>query len=209
MSHIIRTEKPSALPLLGAGLVWPVLALVLPIYTLWGVAVTALASVGVYAVLKKQCPPQVEETTVPFATGVGDVDEMLEGMEKQLNRLRELNEALPEARLSAAMTRMENAGRAIVATVEQQPAKAKLVRRFANYYLPDAVAVLEKYAVMAQQQVQGENAAAVRREVEGNAAQIATAFENQLDALYEAESMDISADLTVLQSIMKGQGLSG
>jgi len=55
--------------------------------------------------------------------------------------------------------------------------------------------------------VRGENAAAIRAEVEHNAASIATAFENQLDALYAAESMDLSADLTVLQNMLKGQGL--
>ena len=37
---------------------------------------------------------------------------------------------------------------------------------------------------------------------------ILTAFENQLDALYAAESMDLSADITVLQNMLKGQGLS-
>ena len=80
--------------------------------------------------------------------------------------------------------------------------------RFANYYLPDAVNVLQQYAKLAKQGVRGENAAAIRAEVEHNAASIATAFENQLDALYAAESMDLSADLTVLQNMLKGQGLS-
>lgn len=56
--------------------------------------------------------------------------------------------------------------------------------------------------------VRGENAAAIRTEVEHNAASIATAFENQLDALYATESMDLSADITVLQNMLKGQGLS-
>ena len=48
----------------------------------------------------------------------------------------------------------------------------------------------------------------VYKRQEHNAASIATAFENQLDALYAAESMDLSADLTVLQNMLKGQGLS-
>ena len=90
--------------------------------------------------------------------------------------------------------------------MEASPAKAKQVRRFANYYLPDAVNILEQYARLARQGVRGENAAAIRSEVEHNAASIATAFENQLDALYAAESMDLSADLTVLQNMLKGQG---
>ena len=91
--------------------------------------------------------------------------------------------------------------------VEAHPAKAKEVGRFANYYLPDAVNILQQYATLARQGVKGENAAAIRTEVEHNAASIATAFENQLDALYAAESMDLSADLTVLQNMLKGQGL--
>ena len=73
--------------------------------------------------------------------------------------------------------------------------------------ITDAVNVLEQYAKLARQGVRGENAASIRAEVERNAASIATAFENQLDALYAAESMDLSADLTVLQNMLKGQGL--
>ena len=132
----------------------------------------------------------------------------LADIQQKLDALHALNEALPDPELSAAMTRMEKAGRSIVETVEASPAKAKQVRRFANYYLPDAVNVLEQYAKLARQGVRGENAASIRAEVERNAASIATAFENQLDALYAAESMDLSADLTVLQNMMKGQGLS-
>ena len=49
--------------------------------------------------------------------------------------------------------------------------------------------------------------AAIRAEVERNMASIATAFENQLDSLYASESMDLSADLTVLQNMLKGKGL--
>ena len=102
---------------------------------------------------------------------------------------------------------MEQAGQAIMDEVEQRPDKAKIIRRFANHYLPDAVKILTAYARLEQQGVKGDNAAALRAEVEQNAASIAAAFENQLDALYSAEVLDIGADLDVLQSMMKGQGL--
>ena len=61
------------------------------------------------------------------------------------------------------------------------------MRRFANYYLPDAVNILQQYATLARQGVKGENAAAIRTEVEHNAASIATARENQLDACTRRE----------------------
>ena len=207
MSKIIRTRKPSVLPYYAAALAFVVLCAVLPVYRLWALLAALGAAVLAFAGAKKICPPRVVETEVPFHTGVDDVDAMLTEMQQQLDTLHALNEALPDQQLSAAMARMEKAGRPIVETVEATPAKAKQVRRFANYYLPDAVNVLQQYAKLAKQGVRGENAASIRAEVEHNAASIATAFENQLDALYAAESMDLSADLTVLQNMLKGQGL--
>ena len=201
MSKIIRTQKPSVLPFYAAALVFVVLCAVLPVYKLWALLVALGGAVLAFAGAKKICPPRVVEHEVPFHTGVEDVDQMLTDIQQKLHTLHALNEALPDPQLSAAMTRMEKAGRSIVEAVEATPAKAKQVRRFANYYLP-------QYAKLAKQGVRGENAAAIRAEVEHNAASIATAFENQLDALYAAESMDLSADLTVLQNMLKGQGLS-
>jgi len=208
MSKIIRTQKPSVLPWYAAAVVFVVLCALLPVYKLWALLVALGVSLVAFGAAQKICPPRVIETEVPFHTGVGDVDEMLTDIQSKLDTLHALNEALPDPQLSAAMTRMEKAGRSIVETVEANPAKAKQIRRFANYYLPDAVNVLEQYAKLAKQGVRGENAASIRAEVERNAASIATAFENQLDALYAAESMDLSADLTVLQNMLKGQGLS-
>ena len=229
MSKIIRTEKPSVLPWYAMAATWLLLALLLPVYRFGVFALAAAAGVGVFFAAKKICPPRVLEMEVAFHTGVGDVDEMLAEMSAQLDKLHKLNEELPEPALSAAMDRMEKAGRSIAEAVETSPDKAKAVRRFANYYLPDAVNVLgyadstvaafpdavtergskhlRELATLARQGVRGENAAAVKAQVEQNAASIATAFENQLDGLYAAESMDISADLDVLQNLMKGQGL--
>ena len=207
MSKIIRTRKPSVLPWYAGALAFVVLCALLPVYKLWALLAALGGAVLAFAGAKKVCPPRVVEHEVPFHTGVDDVDAMLTDLQTQLDTLHALNETLPDPQLSAAMTRMEKAGRSIVETVEASPAKAKQVRRFANYYLPDAVNVLQQYAKLARQGVRGENAAAIRAEVEQNASSIATAFENQLDALYAAESMDLSADLTVLQNMLKGQGL--
>ena len=149
MSKIIRTRKPSVLPYYAAALAFVVLCAVLPVYRLWALLAALGAAVLAFAGAKKICPPRVVETEVPFHTGVDDVDAMLTEMQQQLDTLHALNEALPDPQLSAAMTRMEKAGRSIVETVEATPAKAKQVRRFANYYLPDAVNVLQQYAKLA------------------------------------------------------------
>ena len=146
MSKVIRTTKPSVLPWYAAALVFAVLCALLPVYKLWALLVALGCAGAAFGAAQKVCPPRVVEHEVPFHTGSGDVDEMLADIQQKLDALHALNEALPDPELSAAMTRMEKAGRSIVETVEASPAKAKQVRRFANYYLPDAVNILEQYA---------------------------------------------------------------
>lgn len=151
MSKVIRTQKPSVLPWYAAALVFAVLCAALPAYKLWALLIALGGAAVMFGAAKKVCPPRVVEHEVPFHTGSGDVDEMLADIQQKLDALHALNEALPDPELSAAMTRMEKAGRSIMETVEASPAKAKQVRRFANYYLPDAVNVLEQYAKLARQ----------------------------------------------------------
>ena len=64
------------------------------------------------------------------------------------------------------------------------------------------------YSALEQNSVRGENAAQIEAELRRNAETTATAFENQLDALYSAEAMDISTDIEVLDSILKSQNLA-
>ena len=125
MSKIIRTRKPSVLPYYAAALAFVVLCAVLPVYRLWALLAALGAAVLAFAGAKKICPPRVVETEVPFHTGVDDVDAMLTEMQQQLDTLHALNEALPDPQLSAAMARMEKAGRSIVETVEATPRQGK------------------------------------------------------------------------------------
>ena len=143
MSKIIRTRKPSVLPFYAMALVFLVLCAVLPVYKLWALLAALGGAFVAFGAAQKVCPPRVVEHEVPFHTGVEDVDAMLTDIQQKLDTLHTLNEQLPDPQLSAAMTRMEKAGRSIVEAVEANPEKAKQVRRFANYYLPDAVNVLQ------------------------------------------------------------------
>ena len=196
------------LPIYLAALVWPVGALLLPTYRLSSVLILAGASAVVYGLGSKFCPTRVIKKQVPYATGSEDVDAMLSGISANLDKLHVLNDAIPDAELSAAMTRMEKAGRSIAAAVEQSPDKARNIDRFARYYLPEVIKLMTTYASMEKNGVKGENADQILAELRRNAATTAKAFENQLDALYSAEAMDISTDIEVLDGILKSQNLT-
>ena len=228
MSKWQEKTKHPVLPVYMAALVWPIMALLVPIYTLGGLVLTAAVSAGAYFAGTKLCPTRVVRTYVPYATGSEDVDTMLTEIAAKLDELHELNDEIPDAQLSYEMDRMEKAGRSIVRVVERQPEKAKQVDRFARYYLPEAVKILAAYAriekdfadvgmdmgerttyeTVVQAGFKGENSQQILNEVRRNTTTIAKAFENQLDALYSAEAMDISTDIEVLDSILKSQNLA-
>lgn len=207
MSKWIEVRRKSVLPWYFAGFVWLVGALVLPIYQLWALAVVAVLSVAGFFAARRICPDVVSRKEVPFMTGQEDADQMLALIDQKRKELHQLNVRIEDEPLSAAMDRMEKACLGILNEVEQHPEKAAQVRRFANYYLQDAVKILTLYAELEEKGVQGENAAGVRAEVAQNAQTIATAFENQLDSLFARDALDISTDLEVLNGMLKGQGL--
>ena len=196
------------LPIYLAALVWPVGALLLPAYRLSNLLIIAGLSLAAYGLGNKLCPTRVIRKQVPYATGSEDVDTMLSGISANLDKLHALNDAIPDPELSAAMTRMEKAGRSIAAAVEQAPDKARSIDRFARYYLPEVIKLMTTYANMEKNGVKGGNADQILTELRRNAATTAKAFENQLDALYSAEAMDISTDIEVLDGILKSQNLT-
>lgn len=196
------------LPIYLAALVWPVGALLLPAYRLSNLLIIAGLSLAAYGLGTKFCPTRVIRKQVPYATGSEDVDTMLSGISANLDKLHALNDAIPDPELSAAMTRMEKAGRSIAVAVEQAPDKARSIDRFARYYLPEVIKLMTTYANMEKNGVKGGNADQILTELRRNAATTAKAFENQLDALYSAEAMDISTDIEVLDGILKSQNLT-
>ena len=196
------------LPIYLAALVWPVGAQLLPAYRRSTLLIIAGLSLAAYGLGTKFCPTRVIRKQVPYATGSEDVDTMLSGISANLDKLHALNDAIPDPELSAAMTRMEKAGRSIAAAVEQAPDKARSIDRFARYYLPEVIKLMTTYANMEKNGVKGGNADQILTELRRNAATTAKAFENQLDALYSAEAMDISTDIEVLDGILKSQNLT-
>ena len=147
---------------------------------------------------------RVARRLVPYATGSEDVDAMLAGIDRELDELHRLNDAIPDKTLSDSMDLMEAAGRKIVRTVEADPEKARQIDRFARYYLPEVVKLMRAYIELE------ENGAAdpIVEELRANSVTTATAFEAQLEALYSAEAMDVSTDIEVLDSILKSQNLT-
>ena len=153
-------------------------------------------------------PIPQEEKPAPKPSGNPEVDKVVEEGSEYLRQLRKADEDIEDEEISQAIVRMEEISFQIFAYVCDHPNKVGQIRKFMNYYLPTTIKLLNSYHRLSQQDVQGENIQGSMVEIERIMQTIVKAFEKQLDALFQDEAMDISADITVLEGMMAQEGIS-
>ena len=144
----------------------------------------------------------------PKFSGNPEVDKVVQEGTDYLRRLRQADENIENEEISNAIVRMEDVSFRIFAYICDHPKKVPQIRKFMNYYLPTTLKLLDSYDRMSQQDVAGENITQSMTEIERIMQTIVLAFEKQLDALFQDEAMDISADITVLEGMMAQEGIS-
>ena len=161
----------------------------------------------VYVLASKFLPGRVVE--IPVSTGDEALDAQIAQGRALLNSLREKRGQIANVAARAPLDRMIKAGEAIFDALVQQPARANQLRKFLNYYLPTAEDLLESYVQILQlPATPSENVKKVCDSVENALPLMADAFEKQLDSLYGADALDITADVEVLKTMIEREGLT-
>ena len=123
-------------------------------------------------------------------------------------QIRKCNDDIPGAEISAKMDRMEETVRRIFRRAETNPEIIPDLKKLMDYYLPMTVKLLTAYADMDAQPVQGETIRASKREIEETLDTLNLAFEKLLDDLFRDTALDVSSDITVLQTLLAQEGLT-
>lgn len=126
-----------------------------------------------------------------------------------LNQLRALNDAIPGEEMSDKISRLEAVSAKIFAQAKQNPDKLPQMRKFMDYYLPTALKLLKTYAELDAQGVEGENIRESKQRIEQVMDTLVTAFEAQLDRLFEDDALDVSTDIDVMENMLRADGLTG
>ncbi len=124
-----------------------------------------------------------------------------------LRQIRAVNEAIENPEMSRKIERVEEITQRILEFQREHPEKSGELRKFLNYYLPTTLKILNSYAELEKQGVEGENIAATKKRIENMMDMVVEGFERQLDKLFAGDMMDIAADITVMEQMMQGDGL--
>ena len=201
----------SAVPIYMAAGVWAVYALVFPLYKVGHFAIAVAVALAAYfagCCFFKDVKEVIEVEPEPERTGNEALDKMIADGQLALKEMRRLDDAIDDEIISGQIRRLEELSAKIFDQVKLKPAKLPQIRKFMDYYLPTTLKLLNAYDRMDSQGVSGGNISGTMERVENIMGTIVTAFERQLDALFGAEALDISTDITVLENMMAREGLA-
>jgi hypothetical protein len=128
---------------------------------------------------------------------------------KIIAEIRRLNDDIRDSRVSERIDKIEVHTRHIFDYVTEHPEMMPQIRTFMNYYLPTTLKLLESYSRIEKVGVAGENMQKSKDNIESILDLLVIGFEQQVDQLFRNESIDITADISVLETMMQKDGLNG
>ncbi len=207
-------------PFYAVAALWIVYALLFPLYTPEHYALLTAASAAVYLAAnalcksggvlgEKKAAPKTEKKREEPSSGSAELDKMLRDGRLAIAEMKRLDDNIADPGVSADIVRLEQVSEKIFEAVKDQPEKLPQIHKFMDYYLPTTLKLLNAYDRMSATGVSGENIGGTLNKVEGMMRNIVAAFEKQLDALYGSDALDISTDISVLETMMAREGLTG
>ena len=212
----VKKIRRSVAPFYGVAAVWVVYALAVDLYRPTHFIFAAVLSAGVYLLLRAVRKDEEYEVEIPdppkpqpASTGNPELDKMIRDGALAVEEMKRLDENIEDEKISQAIRELERTSQAIFQQVREAPEKLPQIRRFMDYYLPTTLKLLNAYDRMSSVGVGGENIDSTKERVEAIMDTIVAAFDKQLDGLFGAEALDVSADITVLETMLAREGLAG
>ena len=223
-------KKRSALPIYAIGIVWLLYAGKLN--TFRGILSCAVVSTIVYAILRIVLPgkktdeppkaaapeqpqpkqaekkPEPQPEPEPEEKLPPELQSVIYQGKRAIADIRRLNDEIPDERISAQIDLIERLTAQIFDCVRKNPKKLSQIRQFLNYYLPTTIKLMEQYVTLQNQSLKTENITEGMQKIEDLLDKVIIAFQRQLDALFEADVVDITADIRVMEQMMASEGLT-
>jgi len=204
-------RKPSVVPVYGVAASWLVYVLLFGLHSVGQYLLCAAISVAAYLLLKAAFPGKTVQVEVPQKapdTGDAALDQAIVQGRESLREIRRLNAAIPDPHVTARLDEIASLTEKIFGQLESHKDKLPQCRRFLDYYLPTTIKLMQQYANLQDQGLKDGNVAEAMKKIEDMLDKVAVAFRKQLDGLFAADVVDITADIAVMEQMMAAQGLT-
>ena len=207
---MIKKLRESVMPIYAIGAAWLLYALFFPLYKGVHFLAAAALSAAAYFAAKMIFPPKEVLVEKGFMELTGDekADKMIEEANEYIRQMRTAVKGLPSGNSVAAdEEKIEEVTEKIFGYLKDHPDESFDIHRFTSYYLPTTVKLLETYQNLNSKNVSAQNVTSTMKKIDDMLDKVIAAFENQLNGLYAYQAMDVSAEINVMQDILKTEGL--
>ncbi len=132
----------------------------------------------------------------------------IENGRSYIRQIKEANDAIPGETISKKLFYLEAILDKIFNYVEQHPNQLPQIQQFMSYYLPTTLKLVNAYKDFDKESVQGENITSAKNEIDLTLDTINRAFEKLYDSFFLNAAMDISTDISVLETLLAQEGLT-
>jgi len=207
---VIEVKTKSAAPVYGIAVIWVLYSLIFPLYMTWHFVLLACLSVLAYIVLSKIFPGKIERVEVPIepeSTGDEQIDSLLLEGVSAVTEMRRLHDAIRSDEVKRKVNQLILITDKIFNKLRVEPNAYKQVKRFADFFLPASLKLLNTYDRMGNSGVDGENISSTMERIDNALDMTLDSYKRFFDSLFENIALDIETDITVLETMLKRDGL--
>lgn len=135
------------------------------------------------------------------------LEELRKTGETYIQKIRQINIALPEPEISEKLDKLEGICSRIFQYVVKNPEKLPQIRKFMSYYLPTTLKLSEAYQELELRAMETEEIRSTKQEIRDALDNINLAFQNLYANLMQKDLIGLSADISALETMLSQEGL--
>jgi len=196
---------PAGLPFVAAGATWFVLALVLPVYKLLPLLLCGVGAAAVFIVLSGKRKAQIAKLP-PAPTVKVRAEEMAKKLDEYRDKLASQAERIADPETARTVRVLSSTLDLIADEVGTDSKDRNKVRKLANHYCDMIAELVDKYILLEGQAdavAEGGNVEAALLRIRESLSGTEGALKKILDDLFAGEAMEVSADTSVLEQLLK------
>ena len=207
---MIEITKKSVVPIYGLAVVWVLYCLIFPLHRPLHFIILVCVGVVSYFLLAMFFPGKtvsVEASEKPVSTGDEKVDALLADGKNSLDEMKKLRDAIPNDEVRTKADQLVSITDQIFKKLQTEPNVYTQVKRFADFFLPTSVKLLNTYSQFDTSGVEGENITSTMERIDSALDMTLTSYKKFYDSLFENLALDIETDISVLETMFKKEGI--
>ena len=207
---MIEIKKKSVVPIYGLMIVWVLYCVIFPLNSVIHFVILAGVGAVTFFFLSAIFPGKtvsIEATEEPQRTGDKKVDALIANGEKSITDMRGFSNAIFDETVRQKANELVSITDKIFKKLLVEPGVYSQVKRFADFFLPTTVKLLSTYVSFSQSGAKGENITSTLERINSALDTTLVSYRKFFDSLFENQALDIETDITVLDTMLKKEGL--